>query len=147
MKILIDKAKPPTIYVKITDEEDNNNNSYINFMNLWKLQYDKKIRFNFFFDFQELTRPNLNLLNNFIARYLVLKNYQTQYLDFSIVIIKNKFISYILHSIWKLNPPLSDVYLVSNKNQAEELLNYLNNPIYDRDFIKAYSLCNNITQI
>lgn len=147
MKIIVDKSRHPTIYVKITDEEDNNNESYIDFVNVWKLQYDKKIQFNFLFDFQELTRPNLSLLSNFISRYSVLKNYQTQYLDFSIVIIKNKFISYILHSIWKLYPPLSTVYLVSNKNIAQQLFNYLNNPIYDKEFITAYSLCNNITQI
>ena len=72
MKIIVDKARHPTIYVKITDEEDNNNESYIDFVNLWKSQYDKKIKFNFLFDFQELTRPNLNLLSNFISRYSVL---------------------------------------------------------------------------
>ena len=87
----------------------------------------------------------MGLMIDFVKRQNKLRLSKIQYLDYSIVIINNSFISFILEKLWKICPPLNTIYIVSQICIAEQLLNHINNPFFNKDCLSLFIKCNNIT--
>ena len=145
MKIIFNSLKFPTVYVDFTNENDNNNEYYNKFISYWEEQYIKKKHFHYVMNLQELSLPNMGLMIDFVKRQNKLRLSKIQYLDYSIVVINNSFISFILEKMWKICPPLNTIYIVSQICIAEQLLNHINNPFFNKDCLSLFIKCNNIT--
>lgn len=147
MKITYNIFRFPTVNVKITNDTDINDESYNSFMNYWEDNYRHKRHFHLFMDLESLSIPNMKLCIDFMRRQREMKKQPIQYLDYSIVILNNSIIHNILNTIWRICPPLNTVYLVAEMNIALQLLGYINNPLFNNEYVNAFIECNNITKI
>lgn len=147
MKIFFNTFKFPTVNVKITNETDDNNKNYDNFMSYWETRYKKKEHFHLFMDLHSLTLPNMGLCLDFIRRQKEMKKEPIQYLDYSVVVVNNRIVHTTLNMLWNLCPPLNTVYLVAEMSVALTLLNCINSPIYSKEYIATYIEMYNITKI
>ena len=148
MKIYINYTKDPCIEVKINNDKDDDDKSYFDFIEYFKMKYITKTDFYFIFDLTNLNKPNLKLIYHFCNFMNSMKNKnKIQYLDFSIVINKNPIINNILFFIWSLYPPLNTIYIVESINLKDQLLNTINNSYLDESFLKSFILTHNILQI
>tara|TARA_B100001093_G_scaffold344011_1_gene328765 strand:- start:18834 stop:19280 length:447 start_codon:yes stop_codon:yes gene_type:complete len=148
MKFYLNTFKFPTVKVKATDENDENNKSYIKLIDLWWKFYKKKKHFHFIFDFNNLNHNyNLKIIPQFIKDQLLLKQQKKHYLDYSIVTLSNKYLIFILKSILSIISPIGVIYISNDLKISKNLVNYLNNPFISDDFIDTFLLVNNITKI
>ncbi len=147
MKFILNTFKFPTVYVKITNDKDQDNKSYHNLINKWCKFYKKKRHFHFIFDFTNLDHCNINLIPTFVKTQMEFKKQETQYLDYSIVVLNNKLLMNILTKLLHMITPISIIYISNNLENSKTLLNYLNNPFISNKFIDTFLLIHNITKI
>lgn len=147
MKFILNTFKFPTVYVKITNDNDQDNKSYHNLINKWWKFYKKKRHFHFIFDFTELNHCNLKLIPIFVKSQMEFKKQETQYLDYSLVVLNNKLLMNILTKLLHMITPIGIIYISNNLENSIILLNYLNNPFISSKFIDTFLLIHNITKI
>ena len=70
-----------------------------------------------------------------------MKERETQYLDYSIIIITNRWIRWWFNFLLKIERPLAKIYVVKNKNEADQLIEYLTT---DSCFLESYLLVKKI---
>ena len=147
MKFYLNTFKFPTVKVKITNEDDEDNKSFHKVINKWWKFYKKKRHFHFIFDFTELNHCNLNLIPIFVKNQMELKKQETHYLDYSIVVINNKLLINILTRLLNIITPIGVIYITNSLDNSKNLANYLNSPFISGDFIETFLLVQNITKI
>ena len=147
MKFYLNTFKFPTVKVKITNEDDEDNKSFHKVINKWWKFYKQKRHFHFIFDFTELNHCNLNLIPIFVKNQMELKKQETHYLDYSIVVINNKLLINILTRLLNIITPIGVIYITNTLDNSKNLANYLNSPFISGDFIETFLLVQNISKI
>ena len=147
MKFYINTFKFPTVKVKITNEDDEDNKSFHKVINKWWKFYKKKRHFHFIFDFTELNHCNVNLIPMFVKNQMDLKKQETHYLDYSIVVLNNKLLINILTKLLNMITPIGVIYITNSLDNSNTLVNYLNSPFTSSQFIETFLLVQNITKI
>ena len=128
----------PRVNVKfsrnITDDEDFNN-----FLNNWLKIYEKKKDFYFIMDTNDTGYVPIKYcleMSNFINE---IRRNEIRYLKFSIILVSNTLISYLLKVIFMVSPPLAPLYIVKTEEEKKKLEDILN-----QKYLKPPNLCNNI---
>ena len=101
-----DKTNLPIVRISFFDD----------FLNKWLQLYEAKENFYFIFDTRDLALLNIKYaykMSNFIKE---LKKRDKQYLKKSIIIVKNKYIQFLLNIVFSITRPVADAYLFSNHN-------------------------------
>ena len=90
------------------------------FLKKWLDCYTKQKNFTFIFDLQKITwiNPTYSLLVVKFMKQLRLHINELSYLKISILIINNDFIRSMIYYIFKVQQPISHIYLVSSQQQA-----------------------------
>ena len=87
------------------------------FLNKWIDLYDNKQNFTFIFDTinTSLVNPYYSyLMANFINK---LKKRKTQYLNYSVIIVKNYAVKILLNIIFGIQKPVAPVYLIDDNKK------------------------------
>jgi len=106
----------------IADTDDFNN-----FINQWKDLYAEKKEFSFVFDTINTSFVNpyySYLMASFIKE---LKKETKQYLNFSVIIVKNYAIRVLLNIIFAIQKPVAPVFLINNNDSNKEIINEILN--------------------
>ena len=110
-----------------------NNISFEKFMKDWINLYKKNKNFILIFDTTFMSIPNIKYCFKMAAFIKKIRKFNPQYLNRSIIIVKNKKISNLLELIFFLQSPVAPVYItndnlhtVLNKIKIENNLNSLN---------------------
>jgi hypothetical protein len=106
-----------------------NSNDFNIFLNKWKELYEKKKHFSFIFDTINTSLVNpyyCYLMANFISE---LKKNDIQYLNYSVIIVKNSAIRILLNIIFGIQKPVAPVFLIDNNIQNKLLINDIINTI------------------
>ena len=141
---IITKIINSTIYVTITDAESDIKNDFDNFSATWKKFYVEKKYFTFRIDTTSLTRPNILYCYKMAKLIREFKDCSTQYLKYSIMIIPNPYVRYLLNLIMRIQKPVATIYVTKNNIEANSLYNYkLDNSV----FLETFILLNNISVI
>ena len=141
---IITKIINSTIYVTITDVDSDIKNDFHNFSITWKKIYVEKKYFTFRIDTSDLTRPNILYCYKMAMLIREFKEYSVQYLKYSIMIIPNSYIRYLLNIIMRIQKPIATIYVTKNITEADSLHNYkLDNSV----FLETFILLNNISVI
>ena len=104
-----------------------NTNDFNNFINQWKDLYSEKREFSFIFDTINTSFVNpyySYLMASFIKE---LKKETKQYLNFSVIIVKNYAIRVLLNIIFAMQKPVAPVFLINNNDDNNEVINEILN--------------------
>jgi hypothetical protein len=106
----------------ITEKTD-----FDNFIDKWYDLYNQKNNFSFIFD-----TINTSLVNPYYSYCMAnfihdLKKRDTQYLNYSVIIIKNFYIKCLLNIIFLIQKPVAPVYLIDNNKKNELIINDIKN--------------------
>lgn len=100
-----------------------NKDDFNNFIDKWRDLYKEKNNFTFIFDTINTSIINpyyCYLMANFIKE---LKQNEIQYLNYSIIIVKNYAIKILLNIIFALQKPVAPVFLIDNNNENKQVIN------------------------
>ena len=132
-----DTSAFPQIYVRF-QSSIHHIDEYNQFEKDWLECYQENKHFYFIFDIS-----NIGYVNPIYAYYLTLfiqdlKNRNLKLLDFSIIIVHNWYIKQLLNGVFKIQRPVSTVYIIEKTNlQLNELINDIHcNTIKDNVIIK-----------
>jgi len=109
------------VFVKLTNVI--NDTSFNMFIKEWIQLYRAQKKFTFVFDTTDVGFIPLNysiMMSSFISK---LKKEPRQYLQKSIILIKNNFVKYMLDFIFYLQPPVAPVHIVQNKDDINNIIN------------------------
>ena len=106
----------------IADKDD-----YNNFINQWKDLYSEKKNFSFVFD-----TINTSFVNPYYSYLMAcfikeLKKETKQYLNFSVIIVKNYAIRALLNIIFAIQKPVAPVFLINNNDINKEIISEILN--------------------
>lgn len=102
-------------------------NDFNNFINQWRDLYAEKKEFSFVFDTINTSFVNpyySYLMASFIKE---LKKETKQYLNFSVIIVKNYAIRCLLNIIFAIQKPVAPVFLINNNNDNNEVISEILN--------------------
>lgn len=102
-------------------------NDFNNFINQWRDLYAEKREFSFVFDTINTSFVNpyySYLMASFIKE---LKKETKQYLNFSVIIVKNYTIRVLLNIIFAIQKPVAPVFLINNNDSNKEVINEILN--------------------
>ena len=91
-------------------------------LNEWLKLYENKKDFIFVFDTSELEVYNIKYCFKISAFIYRLKKEPYQYLQKSIIIVKNNFIQHLLDLIFFIQSPVAPVYIVREKEDIQKIL-------------------------
>jgi len=93
------------------------------FLKQWLDCYTKEENFTFIFDLNYIkwVNPSYSLLVVKFMKHLRMHINELSYLKTSIMIINNDFVRGLAYYIFKIQKPISHVYLVSSKEHAEKI--------------------------
>ena len=99
------------------------------FIEKWVDLYEKKNDFTFIFD-----TINTSIVNPYycykMANFIYeLKKRDKQYLNFSVIIVKNYAIKILLNIIFSIQKPVAPVFLINNNKENELIINSILNSI------------------
>jgi len=129
---------------------DNNNDNIIaeytfnRFIALWKDLYKNKTYFCFLFNTMSLTAVSPHFYYKLVTFLKTLKQHNTQYLNFSIIIINNNFVKMLVNTILKIVHPITTIYIVKSINTANELLDIITS---NNIVLESFILINKINVI
>ena len=120
---IFDYSKFPIVDVMFSTTLDRPSFDY--FIKLWLDCYTSAENFTFIFDLNHVkwVNPSYSLLVVKFMKQLRLHIDELSYLKTSIIIINNDFIRGLAYYIFKIQKPISHVYLVSSKEIAEKIAN------------------------
>ena len=118
---IYDSSNFPIINVKFSTTLDRPGFDF--FIKKWLEYYSYKTDFTFIFDLQNLTwvNPSYSLLVVKFMKLLRKHISELSYLKTSIMIINNNFLRGLMFRVFQLQPPISHIYLVSNKEHAKKI--------------------------
>ena len=108
-----DKTNLPIVRISFFNH-DQIEKEFDDFLDKWLKLYEAKENFYFIFDTRDLALLNIKYaykMSNFIKE---LKKKDEQYLKKSIIIVKNKYIQFLLNIVFSITRPVADAYLFSN---------------------------------
>ena len=112
----------PTVIVRFNGniKTDNDFNS---FTQSWLDLYTNKQDYSFIFDTTNMGVPHIKY--SFKMTYFIrdLRKREYQYLQKSIIIVKNNFIQYLLDLIFFIQSPVAPVYIIKNELNVKKILN------------------------
>lgn len=121
-----DETKYPEISVKF-EGSLRNRSEYNFFTEKWIQLYDKKQDFYYIFDTTNCGSVNISYsirMANFIKK---LKRQPKQYLNFSVIIYKSKWIRFLLKTIFTLQSPVAPVYIIEQNDYKPEMIENIKN--------------------
>ena len=101
--------------------------NFLNFVEEWRELYRQKKDFNFIFDTRNvglISPVYCYMMANFIHE---LKNNDYQYLKYSVIIVKNKVIQYLLNIIFKIQKPVAPIYMIEDSSENKKIVSYIVN--------------------
>ena len=110
----------PIIYVTFGKLETNEEFNML--VDEWLKLYDKKVYFTFIFDTTNLEVYNIKYSFKMSAFIYRLKREPIQYLQKSIIIVKNNFIQYLLDLIFFIQSPVAPVYIIKDEINVKRIL-------------------------
>lgn len=113
----IDKSKLPIIKISFSANKQIEA-EFDAFLDEWLKLYDDKQYFYFIFDTRQLAMLNIKYAYKMSAFIKKLKKREEQYLNSSIIIVKNKYIRFLLNIVFSITKPVADVFLFSNHTDA-----------------------------
>jgi len=130
--------------VKFINNDDNLDESFEAFLSKWRSLYQDKSLFSFIFDTSEIKDAPIKYCFKFSNFIKELKSKPVQYLEFSIITIKNRMIHYLLNVILSIQKPVAPIYITKNMEEALELFDYLSTKSV---LLESFILINKITVI
>ena len=103
------------------------------FIDKWRKLYLEKKNFTFIFDTINTSLVNpyyCYLMANFISE---LKKNDTQYLNYSVIIVKNSAIKILLNIIFGIQKPVAPVFLIDNNIKNKLVVNEIQNAISNNE--------------
>tara|TARA_B100000767_G_C19389910_1_gene379435 strand:- start:55 stop:489 length:435 start_codon:yes stop_codon:yes gene_type:complete len=100
----------PNIIIKF-GEKIENEEEFNSFLKEWVLLYDDKKEFNFIFDTRDVGTPRLSYVYKMRTFMKKIKQFPKQYLQWSIIIVSNKYIRYLLNMVFMVQAPIATVYI------------------------------------
>lgn len=136
------KQEFPNIIVELGEKIETEEEFNL-FLKEWILLYNEKKNFNFIFDTRKVSRPSLSYVYKMKKFITKIKQFPTQYLQWSIIIVSNKYIRYLLNMVFMMQSPIAKVYIydISTKNNKNIDYTYLINNIENKvlfTIIKPY---------
>ena len=110
----------PNIYVTFGKLETNEEFNML--IDEWLKLYEKKVYFTFIFDTTNLEVYNIKYSFKMSAFIYRLKKESVQYLQKSIIIVKNNFIQYLLDLIFFIQSPVATVYIIKDEIKVKRIL-------------------------
>lgn len=104
----------PYVLVKFNENIENQEDFDL-FITQWKHLYLKKINFTFIFDTTNVSLPPIKYCYQMAKFISELRSESKQYLQKSIIIVKNKNIMRLLNLIFLIQPPVAPVYITDDK--------------------------------
>ena len=101
-----------------------NEDDFNSFLDEWLKLYIKQKDFTFIFDTRQVHKAPLKYsirMSEFIKQ--LKKDYSYHYLKKSIILVNNNLVKNMLNGIFKLQSPVAPVYLISNINDINLVLN------------------------
>ena len=123
--VIFDTTTFPNINVTINSM--NNDKEYDLFINKWKELYDTYNKnFNLFIDTKNLTLNNVSLLNAYKIPVFInyLKKNKPKFLIKTIIYVYSKSILNIFKMIFKIQKPISNVYIILNTEDIKSNKTY-----------------------
>ena len=114
----------------------NESKDFDDFIQKWKNLYEEKKEFSFLFDTINTSFVNpyySYMMANFIKE---LKKEPKQYLNYSVIIVKNYYIRILLNIIFAFQKPVAPVFLIENNSSNTELIKQLNEVKSDEELKK-----------
>jgi|TARA_Y100000992_G_C21273939_1_gene498724 hypothetical protein len=118
--------------------------TFENFIQKWRELYSKKIKFCFKFNTCEIESGPISYCYRFSNFIKELKSEPIQYLQFSVISIKNEIIRYLLDIILSIQKPVAPIYITKSESESNELLNYI---LTNNVLLESFILINKITLI
>jgi hypothetical protein len=110
----------PNIYVTFGKLETNEEFNML--IDEWLKLYEQKKPFTFIFDTTNLEVYNIKYSFKMSAFIYRLKREPIQYLQKSIIIVKNNFIQYLLDLIFFIQSPVAPVYIIKDEINVKRIL-------------------------
>ena len=114
----------PTVIVTlespIVDDDD-----YDSFLKEWDDIYTKKMNFNFIFNTKNVGWVPLKYAFKMSAFIKKIRNYDPQYLKFSIIYVNSDIVNMLLNLIFSIQKPVAPVYIVNSVNKIGDKLDEL----------------------
>ena len=104
------------------------------FLDKWRDLYDNKNDFLFVFDTRKLALLNIKYAYKMSSFIKELKKRNKQYLKKSIIIVKNKYVGFLLNIVFNITTPVADVYLLSNNDSIliDDIENIKNEKMFNQ---------------
>lgn len=103
----------PIVIVKF-GESIENDKDFDNFINSWKNLYLLKHKFTFIFDTTDVGFPHIKYCYRMSKFIKELRDESTQYLEKSLIIVKNKNVMRLLNLIFYIQPPVAPVLITDD---------------------------------
>ena len=117
MWCIIDKSNFPIVKISFSPEKQIEA-EFDEFLKEWLKLYEEKREFYFIFDTRQLALLNTKYAYKMSAFIKELKKQDKQYLNKSIIIVKNKYIQVLLNIVFSITKPVADVYLFSKHSDV-----------------------------
>ena len=118
------------------DNSEINDYQFDLFLNNWESIYNLNKSFTLIFNTSNMSIPNLKYCFKMSMFIKKIRNFNPQYLEKSIIIVKNKTISNMLEFIFYLQPPVAPVYIT---NSSKDIIM---NELYSIENIKDFNVAN-----
>ena len=141
MWCIIDKTHFPIIKVSFNDEKQIEA-EFDAFLNEWLKLYEEEREFYFIFDTCQLGMLNIKYAYKMSKFIKELKKRDKQFLKKSLIIVKNKYISFLLNIVFSITKPVANVYLFSEHEDEiiKEDIENINSPSKFETTIKDYEI-------
>ena len=130
----IDKTNFPIVKISFSADKQVEE-EFDKFLDDWLQLYEDKQEFYFIFDTCSLGLLNVKYAYKISKFIKELKKRDKQYLNKSIVIVKNKYISFLLNIVFSVTKPVADVYLFDNKSDAiikDDIENIISETLFEQ---------------
>ena len=104
-----------------------NKTEYNIFTEKWLELYDKKKEFYYIFNTTKCGSVNISYTFRMASFIKKLKHEPKQYLKFSVIIYKSKWIRFLLKTIFTLQSPVAPVYIIEQKDYTQEMVENIKN--------------------
>ena len=111
----VDKTNFPIIKISFTKDKQIEEEFDL-FLKEWLELYEQKKEFYFIFDTCDLGLLNVKYAYKMSKFIKELKKKDKQYLQKSLIIVKNQYISFLLNIVFSITKPVADVYLFNDKS-------------------------------
>ena len=132
----VDKTNFPIIKISFTNDKQIEEEFDL-FLKEWLDLYEQQKEFYFIFDTCHLGLLNIKYAYKMSKFIKELKKKDKQYLQKSLIIVKNQYISFLLNIVFSITKPVADVYLFNDK--SDEMIKE------DIENIKSQSDFENVT--